>query len=97
MSLIRLENVSLARQGKTLLSGLNWTVEKGQTWAILGLNGAGKSTLLRLLTAEFFPSEGKAEILGYTFGNGDITGLRQHIGIVSSFITERLPQHMTAE
>ena len=66
MSLIRLENVSLARQGKTLLSGLNWTVEKGQTWAILGLNGAGKSTLLRLLTAEFFPSEGKAEILGYT-------------------------------
>ena len=52
MSLIRLENVSLARQGKTLLSGLNWTVEKGQTWAILGLNGAGKSTLLRLLTAE---------------------------------------------
>ena len=69
MSLIRLENVSLARQGKTLLSGLNWTVEKGQTWAILGLNGAGKSTLLRLLTAEFFPSEGKAEILGYTFGN----------------------------
>ena len=85
MSLIRLENVSLARQGKTLLSDLNWTVEKGQTWAILGLNGAGKSTLLRLLTAEFFPSEGKAEILGYTFGNGDI------------FITERLPQHMTAE
>ena len=48
MSLIRLENVSLARQGKTLLSDLNWTVEKGQTWAILGLNGAGKSTLLRL-------------------------------------------------
>ena len=82
MSLIRLENVSLVRQGKTLLSELNWTVEKGQTWAILGLNGAGKSTLLRLLTAEFFPSEGHAEILGYAFGNGDITGL---------------PKHMTAE
>ena len=97
MSLIRLENVSLARQGKTLLSELNWTVEKGQTWAILGLNGAGKSTLLRLLTAEFFPSVGHAEILGYAFGNGDITGLRKHIGIVSSFITERLPKHMTAE
>ena len=97
MSLIRLENVSLDRQGKTLLSDLNWTVEKGQTWAILGLNGAGKSTLLRLLTAEFFPSEGHAEILGYAFGNGDITGLRKHIGIVSSFITERLPKHMTAE
>ena len=28
MSLIRLENVSLARQGKTLLSGLNWQLKK---------------------------------------------------------------------
>ena len=54
MSLIRLENVSLVRQGKTLLSDLNWTVEKGQTWAILGLNGAGKSTLLRLETSQVF-------------------------------------------
>ena len=52
MSLIRLENVSLARQGKTLLSGLNWTVEKGQTWAILGLNGAGKSTIAKLVAKE---------------------------------------------
>lgn len=35
MSLIRLENVSLVRQGKTLLSDLNWTVEKdkpGLSW-----------------------------------------------------------------
>ena len=47
MSLIRLENVSLTRQGKTLLSNLNWTVEKGQSWAILGLNGAGKSSFDR--------------------------------------------------
>lgn len=97
MAIIQLKNLSLSRQGKTLLSNLNWTVEKGQTWAILGLNGAGKSTLLRLLMAEFFPSEGEAQVLGYTFGQGDITGLRQHIGIVSSFITERLPQHMTTE
>ena len=59
MSLIRLENVSLARQGKTLLSGLNWTVEKGQTWAILGLNGAGKSTLLKILVGEEAPTSGE--------------------------------------
>ena len=69
----------------------------GELVGLIGLNGAGKSTLLRLLTADFFPSEGQAEILGYSFGNGDITGLRKQIGIVSSFITERLPKHMTAE
>ena len=47
MSLIRLENVSLARQGKTLLSGLNWTVEKKKTWTIMGLKGDGKTKLKR--------------------------------------------------
>ena len=66
MSLIRLENVSLARQGKTLLSGLNWTVEKGQTWAILGLNGAGKSTLLKVISGVFKPTEGSVVKRGKT-------------------------------
>ncbi|MBM7642385.1 ABC transporter ATP-binding protein [Streptococcus loxodontisalivarius] len=97
MTLISMTNVSLTRQGKTLLKDLNWQVEKGQTWAILGLNGAGKSTLLKLIMAEFFPSQGQASILGHTFGQGDITDLRNQIGVVSSFITERLPQHMKAE
>jgi len=78
MSLIRLENVSLARQGKTLLSDLNWTVEKGQTWAILGLNGAGKSTLLRCLpkhmTAEKIVLTGKykSSILYKAYGDKEL-------------------------
>ena len=74
MSLIRLENVSLARQGKTLLSNLDWTVEKGQTWAILGLNGAGKSTLLRLLTAEKIVLTGKykSSILYKAYGDKEL-------------------------
>lgn len=37
MSLIRLENVSLARQGKTLLSNLNWSVEKARPGLSLDL------------------------------------------------------------
>jgi len=78
MSLIRLENVSLARQGKTLLSDLNWTVEKGQTWAILGLNGAGKSTLLQRLpkhmTAEKIVLTGKykSSILYKAYGDKEL-------------------------
>ena len=52
-SLIELKEVTLRKDGIDLLSHLNWTVNKGETWAILGLNGAGKSTLLRLLMAEY--------------------------------------------
>ncbi|MGT2908101.1 ABC transporter ATP-binding protein [Streptococcus dentiloxodontae] len=97
MPLISMKNVTLSRQGKILLSNISWTVEKGETWAILGLNGAGKSTLLKLIMAEFFPSSGDIEILDHHFGHGDITDLRKRIGIVSSFITERLPKHLKAD
>ena len=97
MSVISMENVSLQRQGKTLLKDINWTVEKGQTWAILGLNGAGKTTLLKLIMAELYPSQGHITILGTKFGQGDITELRKRIGIVSGFITDRLSLQMVAE
>lgn len=39
MAIISMKNVNLRKQGKDLLQDINWTVEKGQTWAILGLNG----------------------------------------------------------
>ena len=55
--IIKLENVSLAKQGRNILKDLNWQVKKGEHWAILGLNGSGKSTLLRLLMAETTRSE----------------------------------------
>ena len=43
---VKLKNVSLERQHKLLLKNLNWEVNKGEHWAILGLNGSGKTTLL---------------------------------------------------
>ena len=97
MIILQGNKIERSFSGDVLFDNINIQVDERDRIALVGRNGAGKSTLLRLLTAEFFPSEGKAGILGYTFGNGDITGLRQHIGIVSSFITERLPKHMTAE
>ena len=81
MSLIRLENVSLTRQGKTLLSNLNWTVEKGQTWAILGLNGAGKSTTINEIIGLLTPYGGQIAIDGLTIQQ-DPASYRQKIGYI---------------
>ena len=81
MSLIRLENVSLTRQGKTLLSNLNWTVEKGQTWAILGLNGAGKSTTINEIIGLLTPYGGQIAIDGLTIQQ-DTASYRQKIGYI---------------
>ncbi|MGT2636791.1 ABC transporter ATP-binding protein [Streptococcus ratti] len=97
MALISMEHVTLKRQGKTLLSNLNWQVNKGEHWAILGLNGSGKTTLLKLIMAEYWSSEGQVEVLDTKFGQGNIPDMRTKIGVVGSFIAERLPKNMLAE
>lgn len=97
MTVISMTNVSLRKHGKDLLKNINWQVEKGQTWAILGLNGSGKTTLLKLIMAEFFPTSGKISVLGQSFGKTDITEIRKKIGIVSGFITDRLSLQLRAE
>ena len=97
MEILSLRDVTYLQAGKEILTDITWTVQKGETWAVLGLNGAGKSTLLRILTAEFWPSSGQVEILGIPFGQGQIPLLRKKIGIVASHISERIAPSMKAE
>ena len=94
---LSLTNVSLERQNKKLLNNVTWQVNKGEHWAILGLNGSGKTSLLKLITAEYWTSQGSMEFLGNQFGGTDISNIRTKIGIVGSFIAERLSPHMLAE
>lgn len=79
------------------MNNVTWQVNKGEHWAILGLNGSGKTSLLKLITAEYWTSQGSMEVLGNQFGGTDISNIRTKIGIVGSFIAERLSPHMLAE
>ena len=56
--MIRLQDVSLARGERTVLSGLDVTLETGQMTVLLGPNGAGKSTLIAALSGELPPRAG---------------------------------------
>jgi ATP-binding cassette, subfamily F, member 3 len=46
---------------KPLIQNLQFQVERGERWAILGANGSGKTTLLRTLTGEVSPMSGGME------------------------------------
>jgi len=50
---------------RVALDGVSFTMEKGETVAILGQNGSGKSTLVRLLSTLLLPDGGTAEIFGH--------------------------------
>ena len=53
------------RRVRIALDSVSFTMEKGETVAILGQNGSGKSTLVRLLSTLLLPDGGTARILGH--------------------------------
>jgi len=52
------------RKARVALDGVSFTLERGETVAILGQNGSGKSTLVRLLSTLLLPDGGTARIFG---------------------------------
>jgi iron complex transport system ATP-binding protein len=79
---LEVSRLRIAREGKTILRGLDWKVSPGEHWVILGPNGSGKSSLLAALTGYFAPTAGSLSVLGETFGRSDWRELRRRIGLV---------------
>ena len=44
--------LSLVYRALPALSGIDWTVRRGEQWACLGPNGSGKTTLARILSGQ---------------------------------------------
>ena len=63
--IIDLQNVTYRKNGKTILDSIDWQVEAGEHWIILGLNGSGKTTLLNLINGYIFPVYGGYANVGY--------------------------------
>ena len=49
MALLECKNVSLAYDGRTIVEGLNFSVDRGDYLCIVGENGSGKTTLMKTL------------------------------------------------
>ena len=46
------------------LKNINLTINKGESWALIGKNGAGKSTLLKLICGILAPYKGTVRVTG---------------------------------
>ena len=80
--MIRLENISLSYDTRTILRGISLHLQAGELCALVGCNGAGKSTLLRALT-----SHHDTRIGGVPLGKMDAEKRAQSVAIVT---TERI-------
>ncbi|WEV54976.1 ABC transporter ATP-binding protein [Leuconostocaceae bacterium ESL0723] len=96
-NLLDFTDVSYARANKTILKNINWHVQPGQNWAILGLNGSGKTTLLKMIHGDIWPSSGTVSVLGHRFGETNIPDLQKQIGWVSNALQDRIHPGDSAE
>ncbi len=64
------------------LSGINLTVEEGETLGVTGLTGSGKSTLARLIPRIFDPPPGSLRVAGVDVREISLSAFRRLIGYV---------------
>jgi len=91
--LIACEKVGYGQQGLDILADINWRIESGQHWAVLGPNGSGKTTLLRIVCGYLWPTSGRVLRLGRELI--DLGELRRSIGWISSGMIADIPAHDT--
>ena len=80
---VTFENVYFGYEPENpVLRGISFSVEPGQTVAILGQTGSGKSSLMHLLARLYDYQDGSIKIDGIELKNIDKKWIRKHVGIV---------------
>src|SRR6266851_10252017 len=92
---IEISGLRIEREA-TIIERVDWRVERGENWAILGANGSGKTSLLRALTGYLPPTEGEIWVLGEIYGQSDWRELRKKIGLVSSSLRQMMAEEEPA-
>ncbi len=64
MPILSANALSLSINGKDVCNGLDWAVNSGEVWGVLGVNGVGKSTLLHALSGLYPVDSGELGLSG---------------------------------
>ena len=67
--ILKLENVSLSFGNRQILENINFEINKGEIFGMLGPNGVGKSTIFNLVTGLISPEKGSIFIGGEKVNN----------------------------
>jgi len=81
---IEFKNVSYTydNSGIKAVHNLNFSIEKGDTFAIIGKTGSGKSTILNLIMRQFDTDEGEILIDNQNIKNINIHDFRKQTGVI---------------
>ncbi|HEY5563705.1 MAG TPA: ABC transporter ATP-binding protein [Clostridiaceae bacterium] len=80
---IEFKNVDFSYENREdTLSGLNFSVHKGEKVALVGSSGCGKSTVVKLIQGFYSPDAGKVMVQGLDVDKWDLIGLRSRMALV---------------
>jgi branched-chain amino acid transport system ATP-binding protein len=94
MSLLRVENLSIAFGGIKAVSDVGFEVNEGEVFTIIGPNGAGKTTIFNLVSRIYPPTSGRM-----LYRDVELTAVPPHrvagLGIARTFQNIELFEHAT--
>ena len=95
--LVVMKNVSVAFDGRTILSNINWQINAGEFWQLVGANGSGKTTLLSMIIGDSVKGYGQELYLfGIKKGSGEsVWDIKDKIGYFTSAISQEFPRQDT--
>jgi len=89
--LVALRQVDLSIAGRRVLEAVDWRVQRGERWGVIGANGSGKTSLLKLIAGELWPAPGRGT-RRYDFGAGplrDAVEARQRVTLIGHELQNR--------
>jgi molybdate transport system ATP-binding protein len=96
--LIAMKNTTVRYGGHMVLDHIDWTVRKGENWAVLGPNGAGKSKLLELITGDNVQGyANEIHLFGRRKGSGEtIWEIKEKLSMASAEFQMRYQKRISA-
>jgi len=83
-TIISVSSLEKSYKGLKVLKGVDFTLNNGSIFALLGSNGAGKTTIVNILSTLLKPDGGKAEICGYDVVRQGMK-VRKHISLTGQY------------
>lgn len=98
-TLVHLKKVTVRFGDKTVLHAIDWKIQKGEFWQLIGKNGSGKTTVLSMITGENPKGYGQElYIFGHKKGSGEsVWELKEKMGYFTPTMTDKFSGYHTLE